>query len=514
MKKLLFLSICMVCVLMVKAQYTNPATCLAVVEKDGKRGLLSCTGQLITAAQYDDIKILENGYSFLETADKKGFANPAGKVTLLEGVSEIIELTNGVIHATLPNKRHAFYDTAGKRLFQQDYLLAQGFHAGVALVYNQYDKAKSAYINGKYINKKGEVVFDFANARYPYSFTIHDMYDGLARIDVYYHPDKNANPRGPSGFINAEGKLAIAPQFSIYHGMVGQYWPQDYHFSGDYCLMPDCPNQQSCYRLGFIDKKGNWKIRGLYSAYPFDNNGLAFYTDSLGSGYLKTDFTPLYPNNQYWKVSVSFGGGNVSPYYSEGMIPVNKKGNNEYGYLTLDGQEAFFMPANSYVSYYRDGVAMVTKRNEKQEVVYALVDKKGAYVTEFAKLPSPVYTFMPVPAGGIVVYDTDSSHKLLLNNTVVQEIKKTSGYYMKTTSCGLLKLEKGMYVSTDAKGTRFFNENTGTEIGAGYTFITDFTEIFPDKANTTDIQKLQLNPAELIDYLKKYFEKMGINPEE
>lgn len=245
------------------------------------------------------------------------------------------------------------------------------------------------------------------------------------------------------GFINAQGKFAIKPQYKRVAS-----------FSCGWCLVVEQEGEK--YEYKFIDKN-NKKATGFNEDYLSDYH---FYYDRLN--FRKDDKYGKYDNK--FNIVVDAEYSSLGSTADNGLSSFRKEFDGEAGYIDQNGKVAIkeqFYGAGAFA----DGIAVASiKENDKLK--RGIINGKGKFLVE----PQTDYGFINLGEGRVSFfkYDADEYKYGLMdkNGNVVIEPKYD---YIYAFSCGLAMVEKDHKYG-------FINTKGQEVLAPEYEGATDFVE--------------------------------------
>ena len=298
-----------------------------------------------------------------------------------------------------------FIDKTGDFVIEPKFRDAKGFYEGLAPV-----RSKE---NGKwgYIDKSGEFViepqFDDAdifssgvaavkvNGKWGYidktgNFTIEPSFDDPTRfvegLAVFRSQDS-----GKSGYMDVKGNIVIDPQF----GYASRY------FSEGLTLVLKDTNDFTT--AGFVDKEGNFINIPIYSL-------------------------------------------NFSSFFSEGLFPIHKKGEEYSGYIDKTG-EFVIEPKFAGCDYFSEGLAAVVLQDEGKR---GYIDKTGNIVIEID------YDLAFPFSEGLALVSCD-----VLSDNTYGYIDKTGNYVIEPKFYGAESFSEGLALVYEKDKGEGFIDKTG-----------------------------------------------------
>jgi len=254
------------------------------------------------------------------------------------------------------------------------------------------------------------------------------------------------------GFINAQGKFAIKPQYE-----------RVYSFSCGWCLVVEQEGEK--YEYKFIDKN-NKKATGFNEDYL---SAYHFYYDRLT--FRKDDKFGKYDNK--FNIVVDAEYSILGSTADNGLSSFRKELDGETGYIDQNGKVAIkeqFYGAGAFA----DGIAVASiKENDKLKI--GIINGKGKFLVE----PQTDYGFINLGEGRVSFfkYDADEYKYGLMdkNGNVVMEPKYD---YIYAFSCGLAMVEKDhKYGFINTKG----QEVLAPEYEGAMDFVEDMAWVLKDE---------------------------------
>lgn len=163
----------------------------AIVEKNGKFGVINKSGKTVIYFSFDEIEELDNGYFIVKREDKYGVINIAGNYVLKCLYDDIKNFDEDLIAAKKDNL-YGFYDKSGKLIIPHKYLDAYSFKYNTGIV--SYQKDQYQFID-RADNKIGSTVFEW----------IEPFKSNITRV------------RSETGFGLADksGKIILNPEYQL-----------------------------------------------------------------------------------------------------------------------------------------------------------------------------------------------------------------------------------------------------------------------------------------------------------
>lgn len=239
---------------------------------------------------------------------------------------------------------------------------------------------------------------------------------------------------------------------------------------------------------GYIDKTGKLVIPEIFSTAKDFNNGYASVKLNFHNAIIdKTGKTITCP--------VNFDSVET---FSEGLFII-KNSNSTYSAINEKGELIIPSGTYGYISEFKNGLAIYSRKNEKNSTYYGLINPKGVEITP------PVYN--------LIWWDDKSGNYLTLTNTVgtiinSQGIEVFKGNYVSTGFINGLALVKinDYYTYVNEKGIAFYKDNYAIV----YKIIEDYVTVFNEgRAFVGESQGNYMAKCQMIDTNLKYV-KMGI----
>lgn len=387
------------------------------VNKERKWGYADTTGKLIVACTYSRAMPFKNGYGAVESGDKWGMINLKGRQIVAPAYTTIEADADGIIRAR-KGAQWFYMDAAGKRIGSMALIMAGSFQNGLAMVkdtnnlYGFMDAGGRMPIPAKYeaitsfnskgraaaklpgsenwiiINNKnkelarteatfvGEFVRDVAPYRKGMMWGLMDAAGKQLTPPVYEEIQQNPGTlwayksNGKYGFMNDEGKVMIAPAYTVSMGFDKKY------------PVAVVGNYTSSQVYGMIDEKGRVIIPLNYLTITPISEGYFGLTDFVGryalantSGKITTEHLfsalremhrgviPARDAMEQWMLVDPYGKVIVenTAYIgagSEGFFPAGD--GLRFGYLDAKGNHAIEW-VYTYITDFTNGVARVER---------------------------------------------------------------------------------------------------------------------------------------------------------
>lgn len=333
------------------------------VIKNGKKGRLSITGEIVVPANYEYIGPFVNGQAIVCKDSKYGIINSKGIEEISCQYDEKYKLEEQLNNEQKISSSQFFdaivFENNGKSGFKKfdgsDY--AESFEDDYAVVYNSnYSTLKTIgkgpgaieeWIGGYgIINKSGKAVtsFEYSSIQPLKNFKYWvGTYDDIKGKKVY-------------GILDiSKSKI---PELKYDSPLILEY------SEGRAVVRKSQPGMSD--KCGYINEDGNEIINCIYSwAYPF-SNGIAVVENGDGKGII----------NEHGSLIVPFGKYAFFEFLPDGLIKVEN--NSKYGFIKSDGHE--ILPCiYDYVEPFSEGLALVKNYNGK----YGYINTKGETVIPY-----------------------------------------------------------------------------------------------------------------------------------
>ncbi|WP_077214987.1 WG repeat-containing protein [Bacillus dakarensis] len=387
----------------IKMKFTTSPTndeSRALVQIDGKWGLIDRTGEMIIEPQFDEVKEFSEGFAAVAVDEddwtrKWGFIDKDGIVSapLFYDVGDFSEgLAAVAINETNDYSVHrkwGFIDQSGKMVidpaFNSPYGIGGEFKDGLAPVAT-YDK--DGWHAG-FIDKTGNVVIERT------FYETSTFSEGLAAVAIY---DKN-NWNRKFGFIDRTGKLMIEHQFNYVRefkeGLAAVAMDQydetrlwgfidksgkivreiKYNEVGDFSeglAAVGVYDGQEWY-CGFIDQSGEIVGELQYTGVGGFSEGLARVANKDGWGFVNRAGDMV--------IDLQFYGVGD---FNEGLAPVAViDHNSDYKWGFIDQTGKMVIDQEYYgVTIFREGLAAVAVKDENDEYKWGFIDKNGRMIID------------------------------------------------------------------------------------------------------------------------------------
>jgi hypothetical protein len=313
--------------------------------------------------------------------NKWGFCTPDKKIVIGCVYERVYRFTEGIARVK-SNRGYGFIDLKGNHITEIKYLWAYEFKEGFAGVYSKN--------NGwSFINKQGDIVFDFKDYDDIYNF--HNGFAGVVKngklgfinnkgfliipniYDHDYLTKKNYDDREffYCSYKFSEGliSLSLNEKFGVLDTEGNIIIPFKYEYIGDYSnglvvcventnLIDKYTGGYTLNRLnrGYLDKKGELKIPTIYdSNYNWRDfsEGLALVKSEYDKFFINEDNEIVIPYNQNYNFFGKFSEGLCPIYVKRGIRENNKK-----GYINKKG-DIVIEPIFDDVYDFSEGLAMV-----------------------------------------------------------------------------------------------------------------------------------------------------------
>ena len=327
-----------------------------------KYGFLDAQGQLVIPVKFDDARSFgANGLAAVLIGDRWGFVNTNGEIAIKPSFDDV------------PYSPESVFDSFGLAQVKQgkSWILidAQGKQVGSAKgesisTFNQDGLAvigQSSFARGRragVINTKGEYVFE------PQFDDFKGYKNGYAQVSL----------GGKWGFIDAHGKIVVAPQFPLYSS--------DFN-SGGTAKVVLSVNRKTGGRpqdiellYGYINTSGKLILQdGQYDRIvrPFNEEGFAVVSKGGKSGFVNRE-------------------GNESVGWFDDAFPFTKVGlaavkvDEKWGYVDKSGSWVISPKFDGAYNFLDNGVAIIRQENKwghintKGEfIIQPLYDKVGTF---------------------------------------------------------------------------------------------------------------------------------------
>jgi hypothetical protein len=363
-----------------------------VYMKNSKYGLYTKYGSIITPPIYSDILDFEDGYSIIYNDDKYGIINEEGD-EIISPKYEEIKIFKSKYFAVKNNNKWGYCNEEGKEIISPQFDRTEDFSNDFAAVSNG---SSFGYINkeGRYviapqfkvafsfhngnaivqkenneiclINIKGEIIKNITTAT-----IIYDLGEGFVEATQYYDENNMSyywNER-KSAIIDSSGKLLTSFEFYNNQDGVGCVLP----FKDGYAAV--CKGDF----WGVIDKNGKELISPKYTNMLFFNEGFSSFSIGGTKELIEGEGVQYYDYFGEKKGFVSFDGKEIyTPQYdgvgsfSEGFASVWK--NSKCGFINTSGKEISQLNYED-VGSFSEGLSIVKKGNK-----WGYIDKNGIEV--------------------------------------------------------------------------------------------------------------------------------------
>jgi len=313
---------------------------LAVAVKNGKFGFIDKGNRLVIDYLFDNASDFESGRAIVEINEKLGVIDRAGNLILACEYDDLGAVSEGLMFAQ-KDELYGYYDINGTIKIQHKYEEAYSFVNGMAKVQIE-DKQAYIDIYGSYLVPPGYDNISF------YSDTLlifeDEDYLGLMQRNCVVVQNADYEEIGPLqngralivqedfiGYLDASGKLMIAPKFEIYPNYLSKAT-----FKGN------CAIVMLKGKYGIIDKTGKLVVPASYtslgdvgSLVAFSKGKLWGYIDLSGKEIIKPayDYAESFVNGQ--AIAEKQGLQGVISSKGEAIVPfvfgsVNRFADNYY----------------------------------------------------------------------------------------------------------------------------------------------------------------------------------------
>jgi len=316
---------------------------MAVVQKNGRYGYMSLTGELVVPCEYEYAFDFHNGVGIVQMDGKYGLVDTTGKVLIPCQLSSVgFEFSDGLMYVRQGNT-YGFVNAAGELVIPYEWTRVFGFSEGLAFVKNEQTAG--------YMDVNGNMVIS-GNWLAGYGF-----HEGLAAV---------CNEQYQWGFINTKGELVIP-----------YLWGQ----ADDFCNGVARVANQNQY--GFIDTNGEmivpcgeyamaWYFQDEFTAVKKDGKwGFIDTTGALiipcqfdSAEYVYDGFSVVSQAGKYGLVDIT--GKLVvdcvwdAAWWSSGYLHVEQNG--KCGMTDTTGKVIF--PCEYESAYYGDGYFTLVKNGK------------------------------------------------------------------------------------------------------------------------------------------------------
>ncbi|MDK2801281.1 MAG: hypothetical protein PWP27_1831 [Clostridiales bacterium] len=342
------------------------------------------------------------------------------------------------------------------------------------------DKNNPGYYIAGFIDKSGDFVIEpkFRDAK--------DFYEGLAPV--------KAKENGKWGYIDKSGEFVIKPQFDdadIFSSGVaavkvnGKWGYIDK--TGNFTIQPsfDEPTRfveglailesQDTGKTGYMDTTGNFVVDPQFEyASRYFSEGLSLVLKDAN------DFTTAgFVDKEGKFMNIPIYRLNYNGFFSEGLFPICKKGEEYYGYIDKTG-EFVIEPKFLSCDIFSEGLAAAMPQGEGK---YGYIDKTGNIVIE------PNYTLaFPFSDGlALVMSETESDARY-------GYIDKTGNYIVEPKFYGAESFSEGLALVYEKNKGQGFIDKTGKYV-IGPILSADFGRFHkvdavfdPKKANLNELK--------------------------
>ncbi len=334
LNQVLILAVCTLCCHLALAQQSSREG-LFVVQKDGKSGFIDRTGKVLIPIQFDSANNFHEGLALVTMNGKKMFIDATGKIVFNAAYDIINNFSEGLAAVNLGQTRipniglisnpgkWGYIDKTGKLVIPMKFTHAEDFSEGLAAVTNG-DRD-----HGAFIDHSEKIIFTlpldvtlgfhegFAGVLLSGNVTYYDRRGQKMSVPTEYGPRSHSfseglvpiEINGKTGFMDQNGKVAIAPQFEDVEDFSEGLAPVKVGSKETTWCPRDSSGSREGFTMkwGYVDKSGKFVIPPQFeSAAPFAEGvavihqcGEAFFIDQTGKTVLKADF----------RYASSFSGG-------------------------------------------------------------------------------------------------------------------------------------------------------------------------------------------------------------
>lgn len=326
----------------------------------------------------------------VKSNDKWGFVDKEGKYIINAQFSKADYFSCGLALVANADGKYGFIDDEGNYIINAQYIAALPFIEDKACVISEGSSPK-------YINTKGELVFELATAVEAGSF-----HDGLAKFK---------DEKGKWGYVDKEGTIKINAQFDDAQdfcnelaavkteGKEGAEGIWGYiNTSGEYTINPQF-NEASYFigdlacvsngkQYGYINKKGEYAINPQFDQAGWFLNGMAPVKGDKTWGFI--DEKGKYTINPQFSAALCF----VSD-----LAPVSQDG--KWGYVNAEGKyivNSQFENASMFI-----GKLAIIESSDK----YGFIDKEGKYLVnpQFDRIDIDIANIYAILGTGYRIYN-------------------------------------------------------------------------------------------------------------
>ncbi|MFT6356119.1 MAG: hypothetical protein ACJAVF_000460 [Paraglaciecola sp.] len=309
-------------------------TIIRVYKKDEKYGLIDTLGQLCVDLKYDEIGSFYEGRLAVRYKGFWGFVNKDGIEVIPSRFNDVGNFSDGLATARIGND-WGYIDKMGEVEIDFKYSQAGNFIDGIA-----YAKMESQPFG--YINKANNWVIE---PQFPKAYDFNPF--GVARVEEvigkYYK----------TGIINKKGDIVVKPKF-----VTISPFDKNGLAVAAYGGVPT--------KFGIIDLNGKMVTTQHFGGIGQFNEGFANTMNKGGVGYINTE-GQVEISNQFLKAGK----------FSEGKAFAQDAETGRYGYINQDG-EWVIEPKFSRCLDFKDGKAVVFQGNKKA----GLIDETGKFMIE------------------------------------------------------------------------------------------------------------------------------------
>ena len=324
----------------------------AIVEKNGKYGVIDKTGKELFYTDYGSIDRFSNNYALVYTRRKDdetkvGIIDTNGKAVIpaiYQSLEHIYNVSEGMA-VMGQNRKYGFVDTTGKIVVQFKYDQVEPFRSGIAKVWVGWQ-------NVGYINSKGKEIIppNPANLRRYYDKFIIGSKNSVQHVFDYsgkeiailnYETVREFDKNEKSFIVSINNKCGILDSnFRV--KIPAEYESLENIFPGRIAAAKQ-------EKIGFIDQKGKTLSVFKYDwIEPFQHDNVNPYENGLAKVGIKGKKGLI---NSYGKVIIPVIYDEIEDFF-HGLAVVKRNG--KYGFVNFRGKEvipAIYNTADSYDGY-------------------------------------------------------------------------------------------------------------------------------------------------------------------